>query len=398
MISNEIVLNSINKLDKWIENNGWAGFDPYDIREFSFLIKLERIVIARRLIHRIEILDPLFFRKLLRIKKRVNAKAMGLFADGFLNLYNTTGQLKYYKKAEEAMTWLENNYSKGYSGKCWGYPFDWQSRVFIPKKTPSAVVSSIVGNAYWSFYKTTREKNFLSECESICNFFLNDLNIDKFGSDKLCFSYTPVDNFHVNNANLFAAEFLIRIGKETDNAKFIETGLKATNYSLAQQNEDGSICYWGKDQMKKCNIDHFHSGFEIRSLYSIWKLTQEEKIYSAVKNYYNFYLKNLYKNKTIPKHTPKKINPINIHSCTEAILCNLVLMETFHEGKNYLYNSLDWTIKNMQHKEGWFIFMIINMKGIKRKVKIPYIRWGQAWMLYALSKAYSHLKNHNLYS
>ena len=24
--------NSILKLDKWISNNGWAGYDPYDIK------------------------------------------------------------------------------------------------------------------------------------------------------------------------------------------------------------------------------------------------------------------------------------------------------------------------------------------------------------------------------
>jgi len=45
----------------------------------------------------------------------------------------------------------------------------------------------------------------------------------------------------------------------------------------------------------------------------------------------------------------------------------------------------------MQTKEGWFIYMILNIKGVRRKVKIPYIRWGQAWMMRALASLLSTL-------
>jgi len=392
---NKIVRNSIVKLDKWLEKNGWEGYDPYDIRELPFLQRLQNCRILRRLISGLENLNPEFFRKVLRVEKKINAKGMGLFADAYLNLYNITGENNYKIKAKKIINWLDNNYSKGYSGKCWGYPFDWHSKIFIPKGTPSGVVTSVVGNAYWNFYKTTGEKRYLSVCKSICTFILSDLNIDEIDLDKICFSYTPLDKFHVNNANLFVAEFLIKVGKEINNIEFIEKGLKAVNYTLSQQNEDGSIFYWGKDQDNRCSIDHYHSGFEIRSLYSIWKLTKEKRIYKAVSGYYQFYLHNLFKNKAIPKLTPRRTNPIDIHSCAEAILCNSILSESFPDEQAYFRNSLNWTIKNMQHRHGWFIYMIINIKGIKWKIKIPYIRWGQAWMLNALSNALIILQNYN---
>jgi hypothetical protein len=70
------------------------------------------------------------------------------------------------------------------------------------------------------------------------------------------------------------AEFLIKVGKEISDEQFIELGSKAVNYALSEQNKDGSICYWGKDQDNQCHIDHYHSGFEIRCLYSIWKCTR----------------------------------------------------------------------------------------------------------------------------
>lgn len=389
----ELIKESIYKLDKWIEKNGWAGYDPYDIQGLPLFLKKRPIFFEKikQMVYKLDKIFPLFNRKIFKVEKKINAKAMGLFAEGYLNLFLALKDKKYFKKSKECLSWLENNYSKGYSGYCWGYPFDWQSKILIPKSTPCAVVSAICGNAFWRFYQYTREKKYLNICKSICKFFLEDLNIDKLSPNKICFSYTPIDHFHVHNANLFVAEFLIKIGKEIRNQNYVDFGLKAVNYTLSEQNENGSICYWGKDQESECHLDHYHSGFEIRSLYSIWKLTGEEEIYKALKKYYVFYLENFFENKTIPKITPTNTFPINIHSCAEAILCNTLLQNDFPEGQEYLKNTTEWIIKNMQTKEGWFIYCIENIIGLRWKVKIPYIRWGQAWMLNALSSALFNL-------
>lgn len=386
---NNLVIDAVERLDHWIEKNCWAGYDPYDIQEHRFFINqkpsfLEKVL--RKGLRVIEPAAPLFLRKLLNIKKRINAKAMGLFGRSYLDLYKTFSKESYLIKAKTAVNWIKDNYSRGYSGMCWGYPFDWDAGIFIPKNTPSAVVSAIAGDAFWGFYNFFKDDQYLKFCESICEFFINDLKIYKADSNKSCFSYTPIDSFHVNNANLFVAEFLIRVGKEVNNAKYIDYGLRAVNYTLSEQNEDGSICYWGKDQQRCCHIDHYHSGFEIRSLYSIWKLTANQEIYAALKRYYKFYLNRLFTNTKIPKLTPESIYPVNIHSCAEAILCTCMLIEEFPEGGNYLNSCLKWTIKNMQDRKGWFIYMIINIKGIKWRVKIPYMRWAQAWMLRGLSQ------------
>jgi len=334
-----------------------------------------------------EFFHPLLLRKIFRVKKAINAKAMGLFADGYLNLYRVTKKHSYLEKAEEAIGWLDENYSVGYSGKCWGYPFDWQSRIFIPKGTPSSVVSATIGNAYWNFYNFTGDEKYLKTCKSICTFFMQDLNIDRIEKNTFCFSYTPLDGFHVHNANLFVAEFLIRVGEEIRNEQFLVTGSKAVNYALREQNADGSLCYWGKDQDDDCRVDHYHSGFEIRCLHSIWKHRGEEELYRAVKRYYRFYLNNFFEDKTIPKLTPQNKYPVNIHSCAEAVLCNATLAKDFPIGREYLVNTTRWISENMQDATGYFYYMIHNLNGIKWKVKVPYIRWGQAWMLKGLSEA-----------
>jgi rhamnogalacturonyl hydrolase YesR len=386
------VINSIQKLDNWLEKNGWAGFDPYDIKGHPMFLRLQQLQdkasfvdkVKRRLLFSFQGLFPMASRKLFGIKKQVNAKAMGLFASAYINLYHAEKREQYLEKAKQCIDWLLENSSKGYSGLCWGYPFDWQSLVFIPKGTPSGVVSSTCGHAFWGFYQLTREKRYLEICKSICKFYLNDLNIDVIDDNRICFSYTPVDNFHVHNANLFIAESLIRVGAEIDNSEFVEMGMKSLNYTLAEQNSDGSFYYWVPPDKLLYYIDHYHTGFVLRALYSIYKITKDHQLFLKIEKCYRHYLENLFEDNMIPKLKPDSKYPINIHSCAEAILCLSMLSEDFPEGLETLKRTATWTIQNMQDKKGYFYYMVLP----KRTIKIPYIRWAQAWMLNALSMYY----------
>jgi len=392
----EDVIDSIERLDSWVERNGWAGYDPYDIKGQPLFVKLlsrQNKDFASNLA--IEALStvterfPLASRRLLNVKKQVNAKAMGLFATGYLELYQYIKEERYLQKANECIEWLEQNKSLGYSGACWGYPFDWQSLVFIPKHTPSGVVTSICGDAFWNFYELTHERKYLDTCQSICSFFVNNLNIDKADGNMICFSYTPLDRHHVHNANLFVAEFLIRVGKALGKEELFEQGMKAVNYTLSSQNEDGSFYYWAfsdkdvyhiPDSTLKM-IDHYHTGFVLRSLYRIHKNTGERRVFDALCRGYKFYKDNLFEDKKVPKLRPDSLYPINIHSCAEAILCMSTLSEVFPDAQEYARNAFKWTRDNMQDSDGHFYYMMT----ARRTNTMPYIRWGQAWMLTALA-------------
>ncbi|TEU00900.1 MAG: hypothetical protein E3J23_01405, partial [Candidatus Stahlbacteria bacterium] len=323
-----LVERSIAQLDNWITQNGWAGYDPYDFKQHP-LFTTSKSTFTKKTLGRAILLTESFFpmltRRVLHIPREVNAKAMGLFTAAYQILYKITNKDNYLYKSQETLKWLEENPSRGYMGLCWGHPFGWQSRIFIPRDTPSSVITAIVGDALWRFYRMTGQSIYLSYCQSICEFFLNNLNIDSLGEDKICFSKTPLDNFHIHNSNLFVADFLIKIGNQLQKKSYIETAYKAITYTLSEQNENGSFCYWGRDQGGKCLIDHYHSGFAIRCLYSIWKSTNDKKVYNSLKRYYKFYCGRMFTNEGIPKMTPKALFPINIHSCAEAILCHSTL-------------------------------------------------------------------------
>lgn len=398
----QTIEESVRRLDGWLERNGWAGYDPYDIKATGLYARLvdsrfAEGVLPLRALRKgflgFEQRFPLLARQLLGVRKNIIPKAMGLFARGYLDLYEVTGEERFKTKALECLDWLLEHPCSGYSGLCWGLPFDWQSFVFFPAGTPYAIVTAIIGDAFWRAYRLFDENEYLAACESVCRFFVNDLRTDAIDSTTLCLSYTPLDDFHVHNVNLHVAECLTRVGKEIRNGRYVELGRKAAEYALREQNPDGSLFYWGRaqDPYAPRHIDHYHAGFEIRMLHAMWTLTGDERYHQAAAGYYAFYRRLLFSPDGSPKTTLDRAYPIDIHACAEAILCNATLAKTFPDARELLPEVVKWVIANMQTQKGWFAFEIIERGSRKYKVNVPYIRWGQAWMLRALTEALAAL-------
>ena len=233
---------SLDNLDAWIRQNGWAGYDPYDIKGKQPFLLFSRSKYAGFASEKMLGKFPMGMRKLFRVKKEINAKAMAIMARAYLQMFKSSGDVPYKKLAVECLDWLDINNSPDYSEKCWGYPFDWQSRVFIPKNTPSIVVSSIGAHAFLDAYDILGDKKYLDIARSTCDFIMNDLNRDE-DDNSLCFSYTPVDSFHVHNANLFGASVLARVGAVNGEDKLKKLAIKSINFTMKHQNDEGSFYY-----------------------------------------------------------------------------------------------------------------------------------------------------------
>ena len=389
-----VIFSSFEKLQSWIDSNGWAGYDPYDIEDFIMSAKSKGMLSEQdeQKIRHFNEIEPLLCREKLKIEKKINAKALGLLLSSYSILYSVLNDKKYLVEAEEIAEWLLKNRSSGYKNMCWGYPFDWQSKIFIPKGTPSVVVSAVVGDGFWQLYNVTRNELYLEICISICEFITEDLNCDLMDEKRICFSYTPFDNFHVHNANLFAGEFLARIGKEISINEWVEKGIKTANYALSEQNTNGSIYYWGliQDSYNPKHLDSYHSGFEIRLLYGIYYHSGIEEIKVAADKYLEFYL-NTYINSdgsTLQFPPGKKSSQVNIHGAAETILLLSSFAKEKKELKNYLQRCLNWTINNLQHEDGWFGYLIKE----NQKIMIPFMRWGEAWMMRGLVEYFTFFK------
>jgi hypothetical protein len=386
------VQQSLSELLCWIENSRYKGYDPYDIKGVPSIIKLTRLgtknavySLVREVVFEIFYMFPLLSRKLFNVIPRQYAKATGLMASSYLDLYALHKNESYYRKAKECLKWLKATKVIAGQGTGWGYPFDWQSKELIPANTPNGIVTTVVGEAFWTHFRIFGDKDSLDYCIQIGE-FLSSLPVDEISGEQICFSYTPLFINHVHNLNLFVAEFLLKVGIETGNEKWISLGNRAVNYTLANQMGNGSFDYNGPPEKPNNHFDNYHTGFVLRMLYSVWKLTSRQDAYDALQKCYSHYVADFFENDTIPKLMPDKKYRIDIHSCAESINCLSKLSPEFPDGMKLAESILQWTINNLQDKSGYFYYGILKSRftGIPFKSKIPYIRWGQAWMMRAL--------------
>ncbi len=388
------IYNILKKMDLWIKDNKFSGYDPYDIKAIPVILNITKwgnnnrlAEILREIVFELGYTFPIAIRKILSVEKKTNPKALGLLASAYLKLYKLTNQEQFVTTSNYCLEWLSSNAVYYNGGMGWGYPFDWQSAKKIPANTPNGIVTTAVAQGYWEWYKYTNNQSYLDVCEKIC-VFLSSLPKDEMKDGSICFSYTPLFVNHVHNLNLFVAEILLKTGLELNRSDWVDLALRSVKYTINNQLENGAFDYNGPPEKPQNFVDHYHTGFVLRMLYSIWNITKDSEIYAAFKRGFNFYINNFFYNETIPKLLPDRLHRIDIHSCAESITCLSKVSDTFPEGIPILNNVLQWTIENLYSDKGYFYYGILKSRFTKQTFvsRIPYFRWGQAWMFLALSE------------
>jgi hypothetical protein len=391
-MSGQLKNESLNKLLNYLEKADDVGFDPYDIFEKNkFLLSLQvdksklpfyKLVFLYGF-NKLNLFFPLFLRKLFGIKKMKHATYMACMFRAYLEIYEFTKHEKYLTQIQKYRDWLIENRCKTYQNFCWGTPFAWRSGDIIYEKgTPFTVVTAWVGDAFHKSYTIFKEQEDLDVCLSICKFFVEDLIISEKSDDEICFSYSPLKRDYVNNANLFAAEFLMRIGSVVDDNQFKNKAKKAVYYSINHQLDNGMITYLGRESaMYSFRNDSYHSSYEIRMLYSYWVLSGDETVKKAIDKYLEYYLTQYYKPDGRIVLSEKAPNVVDITALSDAILMFYLLQDDY-DVKDKLAAVMDFTIGKMQDKKGFFYYKVLSNNYV---IKIPYIRWAQGWMAMALA-------------
>ena len=83
-------LESVKKLKSYCESEGFKGWDPYDglnSKVFKAIPFLGKSAFARLCVIQGFKRSPINLRPLLRVPKQYNAKGIGLFLQGYCNLY-----------------------------------------------------------------------------------------------------------------------------------------------------------------------------------------------------------------------------------------------------------------------------------------------------------------------
>lgn len=374
----------VDKLEMYCRNENFKGYDPYDtlnswipFKKFGNLISVLAIQIQKR--NPINIIRPL-----LGIKKEYNPKGLGLFLKAYSMLYQIDKKEEYLETCNFLFEKIIQLKSKGYSGACWGYNFDWASPgSYLPKFTPSIVVTAFVVDGLIEYYEVNPLPEIKKEIVSTGDYILKDLPKTETYNG-FCFAYTDKSKDCCYNASMLGAETLAKIYSLNNDLSLISYAKRAVNFVLARQKADGSWNYsldlkTGKERKQ---ID-FHQGFILMSLQNYIKYSGDTNtiIIDSIKRGLVFYKHEQFKDDGVSLWRLPKEYPIEIHNQAQGILTFAELSEYQNDYLAFAETVANWTIQNMQDKEGCFYYR--NYRYYKNK--IPFMRWSQAWMLVALT-------------
>jgi hypothetical protein len=385
-------IQSFLKLKSYCENQDFKGWDPYDgLNSKVFkatglhkwgLARLAWIQGFKR--------SPINCRKLLMIPKQHNAKGVGLFLNGYCNLYSQaeTGETRFGSK-EEILSYiikladlLLSMQNKEYSGASWGYNFDWQSRAFfLPANTPTVVATSFVVEALIQAFEITKNKEYLDTAISSSKFILNDLNRINKNDDLFMFSYSPLDNRAVYNASLLGTKTLSLIYHYTKDEELKVAAFNSAKAVCLEQNRDGSFPH--SDQVGQKWRDNFHTGFKLESLSFYAKYCNDNSFDKNLKQGFKYWKENFFDSDIgYSYYYDRGMNNslVDLH-CVAQALSTFHKLNQFNDNKELICKITSWSIKNMQDEDGYFYFQKKNNK-INKTI---YMRWPNAWMFYGLS-------------
>lgn len=386
--------NSFIRLRDYCENENFKGWDPYDglsSRIFQALPFFKSSPLCRLMVIQGFKRCPFNLRRLAMVPKDYNAKGIGLFLQGYCNLYKAVvanpelashlgaiGQIE--ARINELAELLITLQSKGYSGACWGYNFDWQARrlFLFPKYTPTVVATNFCATALIDAYEVTNNQKYLDVALSAAEFVMNDLHRAECNGGFL-FSYSPLQgNDTVYNASLLGSKLLAYCYYYTGKQEYYDAARMSVLACCNGQAQDGSWVY-GLLPVQAW-IDSFHTGYNLDGLIAYEEMTGDKTFHHYIEKGFDFYIKNFFEEDGCPKYYHNQKYPIDIH-CPGQLFITLHRLGKFDEYKHLADKVLNWTVKNMQDKKGYFYYQL--KKSISSK--IPYMRWSNAFMFNSLS-------------
>lgn len=375
------LVQAVEKLRAWIEGHRFAGYEPYDVLNSPFLRGgwAHRPPLSFVFLQTGKRFGGLHLREALKVPPSRNPKALGLCLSAYCDLSQSG-----YEVSEKA-AWLKAELirlrSAGEEEYCWGYDWDYMSirGTRLPAFSPNSIASYFCGMAMLEMAEAFGDSEALEIAESVARFFVSRLNRSIESESAVCFSYTPNDRTLIYNSSALVGVFLARVGKLLGIAEYLSLARKAMVFLQRDQLETGGW-YYGRRRRQKW-IDGFHTSYNICALLDYQTITGSGEFEQTKLLGHRYYQSKFFTEEGAPKYFHNRVFPIDIHSCSQAILHFSAFAAIDGEARALARNAFEWTMQNMSAADGSFYYQRHRF-WIDRS---PYMRWGQAWMFRALA-------------
>jgi len=289
-------------------------------------------------------------------------------------------------KAKELAEELLGCSIRGYSGYCWGYPFDWQNvNGLMRKYTPHITATPYCFEAFLKLFDLTGEARYLEIARSVVTFVFNDLKDTPTGENAAASSYSPFDRGKVVNASAYKAFVLFEAARRFGLEDYADKAWRNLRFILQSQRPDGSWLY-AIDQPGEGFIDHFHTCFVLKNLYKINVRLTDATVRQAIENGYAYYLRELFDQDGLPKSfaiQPRmQISRLEMYNVAEAINLGALLRDYIPEAFAMAQRLASVVRTRFQLRQGYFVTRRY-IGGLKHT--LPFLRWPQAQMFYAVT-------------
>jgi hypothetical protein len=302
---------------------------------------------------------------------------------GYINLYRLFNHEKYLSAAQTLLDQILAYRTETRSGIGWGYPYTWVTgRAVYPPGTPFITVTPYCFDAFLEMASITRDQKYLDAAAQIARFAAYDLQETTISSDQTAAGYGPGDRSGVINANTYRAALLLNAYNRFGVAEYKEKALKNICFVLNRQARDGSWDYAENEPF----IDNFHTCFVLKNLYKSHLQYPQESVLEAVKKGYRYYREHFFRSDNTPLHFSKVNNPkfrkIEMYDYAEGIALGPLLGNEIDRALDFSAQLAQHLIENFQLKKGYFITRITTLN---TRNTVPYLRWPQAQLFYALT-------------
>lgn len=362
----------------YLSMKGFLGWDPYDFLKtrWGFLRATRGDILL--ILTQLNRISPINLRKVLRIDKGDNPKAISLIVSALLN-YDS---LEFDRDVQLLVRRLIQKKSKEFEEYSIGFGYDVKlSHYFSSGEEPSLIISLFAVFAFIRYYNI----NHSEEIGRLILSFYGLLNkhvprVSEKQEEWYSYNFDKINEIY--NATAKIGRFYSEIYHIFNDGTIEGKIRRILNYIKCKQRPDGSWAYGANISY----TDGFHTAFMLDSIWHMKRIVNDrsvEEMFQIGMEHYKRYLftRNWQPLHFHPNYPPRDIRRLlietDIRDCAMAIVLFSKLGAIKEAGE-----VLKWTLQNMYDSNKHYYYFF---KAKYWRNRIEFIR-PQAWMLYALSE------------